>query len=141
MDQVDFKSFTDDKLASNRSFGITMSACFILLAFLFHKRNLVTAAQFAFCCSGIFLILSFFADNKLQILNVYWTRFGLLLGKIVTPLVLGVFFYLIMTPFGFLVRKFNLLQYKQSFGNSEVNSYWKIRSIESQNKEFIKTQF
>jgi len=89
--------------SSNRAFGFVFAAVFLLigaapLAFgrPLHAWSLAVAAVFG--------VIAALAPALLALLNRLWTRFGLLLHKIVSPVVLGIMFYLVITPMGIFMR-------------------------------------
>lgn len=100
-----FDRLEKTKQSSEKSFGITFGILFLLLAFapLFIKHSF---RLWAFVASLIFFIAAFAAPNLLKTLNRLWTQFGLLLNRIISPLVLAVLFYLIFAPMGFLLKLF-----------------------------------
>ena len=55
-----------------------------------------------------FLIISYFRDHWLKELNNSWFRFGLLLSKIISPLIISIIFYFLITPFGVIKRIINM---------------------------------
>ena len=90
---------------SDRNFGLVFSGVFLLigvapLAFghAVHVWSLIAAAAFGVVAAA--------APGLLAPLNRVWTRFGLLLHKVVSPVVLGIMFFLVITPMGFLMRLF-----------------------------------
>jgi predicted membrane protein len=60
----------------------------------------------ALAIAVIFLLITAFADNVLAPLNRLWAKFGFLLHLIVSPLTLGVIFFLVVMPIGLLMRLF-----------------------------------
>ena len=107
--------------SSNRSFGIVFFVVFLLVS-LYPLINGDSIRYWALLISSIFLILGLLNSNLLTSLNKIWFKFGNLLGKIISPIVLGVIFYFIVTPIGILMRilKKDLLNLK--FNNNK--SYW-----------------
>ncbi len=97
---------------------------------------LVWAAVVGLCLTAAFTV---FAPQKLALLNKLWFQFGLLLGRIVSPLVLGVIFFGILTPVSLFTRLFGRdeLRLKRSAGNS----YWILRAPPGPAKDSFKNQF
>ena len=77
--------------------------------------------------SIIFLLLALLVPKALAPLNWVWTKFGLLLHKIVSPIVLGVLFFLVFTPIGITFRLFGGDPLRLRF-DSKAQSYWIARS-------------
>ena len=93
----------DFKTSSNRSFGIFFFAVFILIAFYpLTKGN--DLRIWALVISFIFLILGLLNSSFLAPLNKIWFKFGLVLGKIVSPLVMGMIFFFVVTPTAILMK-------------------------------------
>jgi len=111
----------DLKISSNRSFGIVFFIVFILIAFypLINQGEIRIWSVFI---SLLFLILGIINSKILTPLNKVWFKFGIFLGKIISPIVMGLIFFLVVTPIAFLMRilKKDLLNLKFS----KNNSYW-----------------
>lgn len=111
------------KLPSERKFGFTMAAAFAALAIygMIRHRNR-TAYVALIVASIIFGLLAFTVPRALVLLNRAWFHLGELLGKMVSPIVLGVIFFGILTPISILTRLLGRdeLQLK----HRGVNSYW-----------------
>ena len=93
----------DVKISSNRSFGIVCFVVFLLVALypLIHAEEI---RLWSLTISIIFLILGLLNSKILGPLNKIWFKFGILLGKIVSPLIMGIIFFLVVTPIGFIMR-------------------------------------
>jgi len=109
------------KIGSNRSFGIVFSVVFLLIA-VYPIINNENIRFWSLIISLIFLVLGIINSKLLTPLNKFWFKFGLLLGRIVSPVIMGVIFFLVVTPTGFLVRIFgkDLLNLKLN----KDKSYW-----------------
>ena len=94
----------------------------------------------ALIVSGIFLVISIFVSVVLSPLNKVWTKFGQLLQKVISPVVLGVMYYLILTPFGLAMRVMgkDLLSLKL---DKAATSYWIQRSPPGPSPESMKNQY
>ena len=93
----------DIKISSNRSFGIVFFVVFFLIALypLIHNEEI---RIWSLIISLIFLILGLINSRILNPLNKLWFKFGILLGKIVSPIIMGIIFFLVVTPIGFIMR-------------------------------------
>ncbi|MDA7596947.1 SxtJ family membrane protein [Candidatus Pelagibacter sp.] len=111
----------DTKIGSNKSFGIVFFIVFLLIAFypLINQENI---RIWSLVVSLIFLILGLKNSNILSPLNKIWFKFGILLGKIVSPIVMGVIYFLVVTPTGLLMRLFGKDILNLKFNNEK--SYW-----------------
>src|SRR5438876_5174391 len=90
---------------SEKSFGITFSVVALLLAvWLWWRKDLPGAAIIALAASLGFIAAGFLAPAMLRPLNLLWLRFGLLLHRVVNPLVMGLLFFAVFMPMGLLMR-------------------------------------
>ena len=123
------------KISSNRSFGIVFAIVFLLIAF-WPILNEGQIRLWSIIISIIFLILGLLNSKLLKPLNILWFKFGIFLGKIISPLIMGIIFFFVVTPIAVLMRllKKDLLNLK--FTNK--TSYW----IEKKDpKSKMKNQF
>ncbi len=122
------------KISSNRSFGLVFFIVFLTISIwpLLYDENIRIWSLFI---SLIFLILGILNSNFLKPFNKIWFIFGIFLGNIVSPLVMGLVFFLVVTPTGFIMRLFrkDLLNLKKN----KDDSYW----IEKKNISRMKDQF
>ena len=122
------------KIPSNRSFGIVFFFVFILISFwpLLNDENL---RFWSFLISLVFLILGLLNSRILYPLNKLWANFGVLLGKIIPPIIMFIIFFIVVTPTGLLMRLFkkNLLNLKKE----KSKTYW----IKTVSKSNMKDQF
>ena len=93
----------DIKISSNRSFGIVFFVVFFLIA-LYPLINNEDIRIWSLVISLIFLILGLINSRILNPLNKLWFKFGIFLGKIVSPIIMGIIFFLVVTPIGFIMR-------------------------------------
>ena len=123
------------KKSSNKSFGIVFFIVFIIIGF-WPLLDINTYRLWAIIIAVIFLTLGLMNSRLLTPLNILWFKFGIFLGKIVSPIVMGVIFFFVVTPIAILMRisKKDLLNLK--FNNKET--YW----IKKSNyKSKMKNQF
>ena len=125
----------DIKISSNRSFGIVFFIVFILIAF-YPLINQGEVRIWSVLVSLFFLIFGIINSKILTPLNKIWFKFGIFLGKMISPIVMGLIFFLVVTPIGFLMRmlKKDILNLKFN----ESNSYW-IEKTDPKSK--MKNQF
>ena len=125
----------DIKIGSNRSFGIVFFIVFLIIA-TYPLINGDELRLWSLITSIVFLFLGLVNSKMLNPLNKLWFKFGIFLGKIISPFVMGVIFFLVVTPIGLLMRllKKDLLNLK--FNNN--SSYW-IEKTEPKSK--MKNQF
>ncbi len=111
----------DIKISSNRSFGIVFFIVFLLIAtYPLLKGNDVRF--WSLLISFGFLILGLINSKILSPLNKLWFKFGLILGKIISPLIMGIIFFVVVTPIGVVMRvlKKDLLNLKYN----QKETYW-----------------
>jgi Saxitoxin biosynthesis operon protein SxtJ len=92
------------KQSSNRTFGLVFAVFFALVALLPILRGHAVRG-WALPVSALFLFTALAAPKILAPLNRAWTALGTLLHAVINPLVLGVLFYLVFTPFGWVLRR------------------------------------
>tara|TARA_B100000214_G_C23919998_1_gene605556 strand:+ start:15 stop:383 length:369 start_codon:yes stop_codon:yes gene_type:complete len=122
-------------MSSNKSFGIVFFIVFLILA-IYPLKNNGNIIIYLLIISFVFLALGLTNSQLLTPLNKIWFKFGIFLGKIVSPLVMGIIFFLLVTPIGILMRLF-----KKDLLNLKYNSkksYW-IKKNEIKSK--FKNQF
>ena len=124
------------RINSNRSFGIVFFFVFLIIS-LWPLLNGNPLRVWSIFVAIIFLILGLINSNFLTPLNKLWFKFGKLLGFIVAPIVMGVIFFLIITPTGFIMKMLgkDLLNKKY---NNKIKSYWINRE---KSKSTMKQQF
>jgi len=91
------------KIGSNRSFGIVFFVVFLLIA-LYPLLKESDLRIWSLVISFIFLVLGLLNSNLLTPLNKLWFKFGLFLGKIISPLIMGFIFFTVVTPIGIIMR-------------------------------------
>ena len=84
--------------------------------------------------SFVFLILTIIKPNLFTFLNNLWTQFGIILGKIISPIVMGLVFFIVVTPIGFLVRIFkkDFMCLKRGTSSYWINRENKLQSMKKQ---------
>ncbi len=130
---------TSPKLPSNNQFGCFFSAVFAIIALYSYFQHLNTGAFVAAVLFSLFVAVTFFAPQLLTPLNRLWYSLGVLLGKIVSPIVLGGIFFLLITPISLITRLFGRDELKMK--KLSVQSYWIDRSPPGPSSESFKNQF
>ena len=93
----------DVKISSNRSFGIVFFVVFLLIA-LYPLTYSGEIRIWSAIISLIILILGLLNSKILSPLNNLWFKFGLFLGRIISPVIMGIIFFLVVTPIGYVMR-------------------------------------
>ncbi|MBZ5609643.1 MAG: hypothetical protein LAP38_15385 [Acidobacteriia bacterium] len=99
----DFSRQAEAKGSSDRTFGVVFAVFFALLG-LAPLRTHHSIRWWALAVSLVFLALAVLRPAWLHPFNRLWTQLGLLLGRVVSPIVMGLLFFLVVTPVGFLLR-------------------------------------
>ena len=109
------------KLPSNKNFGIVFFIVFLIVS-LYPLVNSDNIRIWSLIISIIFLALGLLNSKILTPFNKLWFEFGILLGKIVSPLVMGIIFFLVVTPIGLTMRLFGKDVLNLKYNKNK--SYW-----------------
>ena len=118
--------FSEVELPSNRKFGFFFTLVFAVAAAYFFYSIKLTWAYAFIAAALIFLVITLVKSDALLPLNKLWMRFGLLLGMIVSPIVLGVIFFGLFTPIAILMRLSGRDELRLKF--SQKASHWISRN-------------
>ena len=108
-------------LPSNRNFGIVFFIVFFLIA-IYPILSDQSIRIWSLIISFIFLFLGSINSKILTPLNEIWFKFGIFLGKIISPFIMGIIFFFVVTPIGFLMRLVKKDLLNLNFNNKK--SYW-----------------
>tara|TARA_B100002019_G_C20981195_1_gene455904 strand:+ start:262 stop:645 length:384 start_codon:yes stop_codon:yes gene_type:complete len=93
----------DIKIGSNKSFGIVFSIVFLIIA-IYPLINNDDLRIWSLIIAIIFLVLGLINSKILTPLNKLWFKFGILLGRIVSPIIMGLIFFMVVTPIALIMR-------------------------------------
>ncbi len=125
--------------SSNRAFGLVFAgACLIIMLWPVARGHGVR--WWALPPAGVFLLLALLYPSALGPLNRLWTLFGLLLHRIVNPLVMGLLYYLTITPFGVVMRLMGRDLLRLQF-EADAESYWILRHPPGPAPDTMRNQF
>jgi hypothetical protein len=132
-------TITLSTLPSNRSVGLIFAAFFMLIALLpiAYERDVNI---WALILSGVFGLIVFLAPQFLTLLTKCWMGLAHILHKIVSPIVLGVLFFLVVAPVGFLMRLSGKDPLRLKL-EPKVQTYWQERQSPSPDPESLLNQF
>ena len=135
----DFSRADHVKAGSDRGFGLVFAGFFALVSALSWWRG-HTAWHWTLPLAALFLVIAYTYPKVLAPLNLLWMKFGLLLHKIVTPVVLGLLFFVTITPIGLLARACgkDFLRLRLDRG---AKSYWIEREPPGPPPQSMKNQF
>ncbi len=110
------------KPSSDRGFGLVFAAVFAVVA-LWPILGAEAPRLWALALAAAFLAVALAAPRRLAPLNRLWTRFGLLLSRVMNPLVLGLLFFVVVTPMGLVMRALGKDPLRRRLDRSAA-SYW-----------------
>lgn len=126
------------KLPSNRMFGYFFAIVFGIAAMFFFAIDSLTWGYLFSILAALFLLVTATKADLLFPINKLWMHFGLLLGMIISPIVLGLIFFGLFTPLAFLMRLFQRDELRLKI--KKEHSHWIKRKIEI-DKESFRNQF
>ena len=123
------------KLPTNKNVGTVFFLVFLIIS-LFPLLKNENIRIWSIIIALVFLVLGLLNSQILTPLNRIWLRFGILLGILVSPIIMSIVFFAVVTPISFMMKLFNknLLTLKKD----NKNSYW-INSSKIKSK--MKNQF
>ena len=118
---------------NNISFGIIFFIFFLIIG-LYPLISNGTIRIWSVLLSLVFLIITFVRPNLFTFLNKLWIQFGIFLGKIISPIVMGLVFFFVVTPIGILVRilKKDVMGLKRGATSYWINRKDKLQSMKKQ---------
>ena len=128
------KNLINIKRKDNITFGILFFIFFLIVG-LYPLKTGEAIRIWSVVLSLVFLIITIIRPNLFTFINKLWIQFGILLGKIISPVVMGLVFFFVVTPIGILVRIFK----KDIMGLKRgANTYWINREdkVQSMKKQF-----
>lgn len=144
----DLKREHEIKSSSDRSFGLVMAAAFAILGGLrWYRRHheadfdlKAPANAWFFAVGAVFLLVALAAPSVLNPLNKLWTKLGLLMGKVMAPIIMGLLLYLVVTPVGLIVRLLGGDPLRLKF-DPKADSYWLKRDPPGPAPDTMSNQF
>ena len=128
----------ETELPSNKKFGNFFTFVFIIIASYFYFNKSLNLTYIFGVVAAVFILVTILKDELLLPLNRLWMRFGLLIGMIIGPIVLGLIFFTLFSPVAIFMRLFGRdelhLKYKKK------SSYWILRD-ETIHTDSFKRQF
>ncbi len=121
------------KKKDNVIFGLIFLYYFFIIGIYPLKSNEVVRV-WAILLSLLFLTITIIKPNLLTFLNKSWIQFGILLGKIISPIIMGLAFFFVVTPLGILVRilKKDIMGLKKRSSSYWINRETKLQSMKKQ---------
>ena len=121
------------KSKNNITFGILFFIFFLIIG-LYPLISNEPIRIWSIIVSSVFLIITIIKPNLFTFLNKLWIKFGILLGKIISPIVMGLVFYFVVTPIGILVKIFkkDVMGLKRGKSSYWINRKDKLQSMKRQ---------
>jgi energy-coupling factor transporter transmembrane protein EcfT len=121
------------KKNNNITFGILFFIFFLIIG-LYPLKSDETIRVWFVVLSLVFLIITIIRPNLFTFLNKLWIKFGILLGKIISPIVMGLVFFFVVTPIGILIRilKKDVMGLKRGKSSYWINRENKFQTMKKQ---------
>ena len=112
----------ETKISSNRNFGLVFFTIFLILSIwsLMYENPI---RVWSLLISIIFLILGLTSSKILTPLNQLWFKFGMLLGGIISPIIMVVVFFIVITPIGLFMKIMNKDLLNKKYDKKKI-TYW-----------------
>lgn len=136
---IDTQEHSSIEVGSSRSFGLVFATVFALIGLL----PLVSDGPvrlWSLLIASIFLLTAIIVPHILQPLNLLWFKFGLLLGRIINPVVMFLIYVIAILPIGLILRLFGKDLLLRKF-NSSQPSYWIVREPAGPEPKSLEEQF
>ncbi len=141
------RGYTHERLAdddyvkgsSDRSFGVLFAVVFLLIG-LWPLLDGGAVRWWSLTVALVFAVLAAIRPGLLAPFNRLWLALGLLLNRIVSPLVMALLFFLIITPFALVMRVTGKDPLRLKY-DPKVRSYWILRAPPGPSPETIKNQY
>lgn len=129
----------DVQVGSERNFGLVFCAfCAIVAAFQVWAGT--GKNWYWFSAAAVFALLAFFLPLALRPLNLIWFKFGILLHHVISPIILGLMFFLVFTPIGLFMRIAGKRPLNLEF-DRKATSYWIARNPPGPSADSFPNQF
>ncbi len=127
------KNLINIKRKDNITFGILFFILFLIIG-LYPLKSGGLIRIWSVVLSLIFLIITIIRPNLFTFINKLWIKFGILLGKIISPIVMGLVFFFVVTPIGIVVRIFkkDVMSLKRGENTYWINRKDKLQSMKKQ---------
>jgi len=126
--------------ATDRSFGVMFGCIFVIIAALLRLRDEPQKVQFLFLAlSFLTFLVSFTRPRLLSTTNKLWMKFSLLLARFISPIILGVLFFILISPLALALRLFGRDELRLKTKNLATN--WQSRKIDGYSLDSFKNQY
>ena len=127
------KNSINIKNKDNITFGVLFFILFLIIG-IYPLKSGGVIRIWSVVLSSLFLIITIIRPNLFTFLNRLWIQFGILLGKIISPIVMGLVFFFVVTPIGILVKilKKDVMGLKRGTSSYWINREDKVQSMKKQ---------
>jgi hypothetical protein len=128
--QID-RNFLEKNKPSEKNFGVVFTLVFFIVGVIFFIKNFETY-KLMLALSIIFLIITLFLPQLFKLPNEIWFIIGRIISFIISPIILGFIFFLVITPISIIIKmmKIDIINQKLNF---KLNSYWLDRDEKKEN--------
>jgi hypothetical protein len=127
-------------LPSERTFGFVFTGIFLIVsAYLWSQDSKTTTIQIFLALALVFFVLALLMPVALRPLNKAWYKLGLLMGRVVSPIVLGILFFILISPIAIVMRLAGRDPLK--LRKQDVQSHWIDRAPPGPESTSFKDQF
>lgn len=137
---MDTNAHTEVKMGSERSFAQVFCVVFVIIALWPVMRGTGDLRIWAFGVAAVILFLGYVYPAALKPLNRLWFVFGMLLSRIVSPIVMGLIFFLAVTPTG-LIRRLRYSDPLNQKLEKNASTYWVLRKSQDGKQTSMRKQF
>ncbi|MAZ07397.1 MAG: hypothetical protein CMM99_02885 [Rickettsiales bacterium] len=127
----------DLRYPTDKKFGFFFTLIFFLLFLFLYFKDQIFIGYIFLTLSFLFISCSILKPKLLHPLNKFWMNLGFILGKVINPIILGIMYYIILTPFALILKLFG--RDELDLKKKNLRSYWK-KNITGIDKKF-KNQF
>jgi hypothetical protein len=131
--------FADIELPSNKKFGYFFTVVFAVVGAYFFWKASSSLSYFLFGLSALFAVITLLKADALLPLNKLWMGLGLLIGMVVSPIVLGLIFFVLFTPISLVMKLVGRDELRLK--RVERQSYWKPKIADASASGTFKNQF
>ena len=119
-------NFKELQLPSNKKFGRFFSTVFLLLTIYFYFVGYITFLVVSISLFLLTVIITLTKPSLLSPFNRFWMLIGFIIGRVVSPIVLGIIFFLVFSPIAIIMRLFG--RDELNLKSKNADTFWKIRS-------------
>lgn len=123
---------------SNKKFGITFSIIFFIASLLIYNKSYTFLSSFLALTSAILFFIAYFYSTLLENLNTAWFKLGIILGKIMNPIILSLIFFTLILPIAIFFKIIGRDELKK---NKTYNSLWTKFEQRPYDKDYFNNQF